>query len=165
MTLTPKHPGTDINCRCYNHHTDPLFIKLTTDYPGDWIPHKQGYHVKWGKVSAYVYRTGSDNEVCVEMMLGKERYKRTANDLRYLDEAFDLCVDAVEYDTKMWHDDWISKLKVFKDCPDKLRSFFDVTVQEYAQSLDDEIKALKEQLKIEQANLRKLNKLRGVLGL
>ena len=30
---TPKHPGADINCRSYNHHTDPLFIKLTTDYP------------------------------------------------------------------------------------------------------------------------------------
>ena len=158
-------PGTNINCRCYDHHTDPLFIKLTTDYPGDWTPYKQGYRVKWGKVSTYVYRTGLDNEVCVEMMLGKERYKRTANDLRYLDDTFDSCVDAVEYDTKMWHDDWISKLKVFKDCPAKVRSFFDVTVQGYAESLDEEIKALKEQLKIEQANLRKLNKLRGVLGL
>lgn len=158
-------PGTDINCRCYDHHTDPLFIKLTTDYPGDWTPYKQGYRVKWGKVSAYVYRTGSDEEVCVEMVCLKETYERKANKLWYIDDAFESCVEAIEYCLKAWHDDWLAKLIVFKDCPTKIREYLILTVNDQVDDAKQSIDALKEQLKEEQKNLRKANKLKKELGL
>jgi len=165
-TMTPQHPGTDINCRCYYHHNDPLFIKLTTDYPGDWNPYKQGYRVKWGKVTAYVYQTGSgDEEICIEMVCLKEEYQRKANSLVYLDDAFESCLDTIEYCLKSWHDNWTSKLIVFKDCPPKIRSFFSPVVVDYIESSQDTIKDLKNQLKDEQKTLRQLNKLKGVLGL
>jgi len=162
---TPQHPGTDINCRCYDHHTDPLFIKLTTDYPGDWTTHKQGYRVKWGKVTAYVYRTGSEEEICVEMVCLKEKYERKANKLWYVDDAFEECVDTIDYCLRAWHDDWLSKLIVFKDCPPKIKECLSPVVVDYIESSQDTIKDLKEQLKAEQQTLRQLNKLKGVLGL
>lgn len=162
-TMTP--PGTDINCRCYDHHTDPLFIKLTTDYPGDWTPYKQGYRVKWGKVTAYVYRTGSDEEVCVEMVCLKETYHRKANSLVYLDDAFESCVEAIEYHIQSWHGDGLSKLSAFKDCPTKIREYLILTVNDQVDDAKRSIIALKEQLKEEQKNLRKANKLKKELGL
>lgn len=158
-------PGTDINCRCYDFNQDPLFIKLTTDYTGDWTPHKHGYRVKWGKVTAYVYRTGSDEEVCVEMAVGKADCARKANSLVYLDDAFESCLDSIEYHMQTFNDNWTSKLIVFKDCPPKIRSFFSPVVLDYIGSSQDTIKDLKSQLKAEQKNLRQLNKLKGVLGL
>jgi len=165
MNLYPKHPNQNINCCCYNHHTDPLFIKLTTDYPGDWTPYKQGYRVKWGKVTAYVYHTGSDEEICVEMVCLKEEYQRKANSLIYIDDAFESCLDTIEYHMQTFNDNWTSKLFVFKDCPPKIRSFFSPVVVDYIESSQDTIKDLKEQLKAEQQTLRQLNKLKGVLGL
>lgn len=163
--MTTPHPNQDINCRCYNHHTDPLFIKLTTDYPGDWTPHKQGYRVKWEKVTAYVYRTGSDEEVCVEMVCLKEKYERKANSLVYIDDAFESCVEAIEYCLKAWYDDWLSKLSAFKDCPTKVHEYLILTVNDQIEDTQQSINALKEQLKEEQKNLRKANKLKKELGL
>lgn len=164
--MTIPHPGTDINCRCYDHHTDPLFIKLTTDYPGDWIPHKQGYRVKWGKVTAHVYRTGSDEEICVEMTVNREVFERKANSISYLEtDGFDSCLDAIEYCLQLWRDDGIAQLFMFKDCPEKIKDFFDLTVKKELEDSQDTITQLKEQLKAEQRTLRQLNKLKGVLGL
>ena len=158
-------PGTNINCRCYLHYNDPLFIKLTTDYPGGWTPYKQGYRVKWGKVTAYVYQTGSDEEICVEMVCLKEKYERKANSLTYLDDALESCVETIKYCLKLWYDDWLSRLSVFKACPIKIREYFALTLKEQIEDTQQSIDALKEQLKIEQTNLRQANKLKGVLGL
>ncbi len=158
-------PGTDINCRCYLHYNDPLFIKLTTDYPGDWTPYKQGYRVKWGKVTAYVYQTGSDEEVCVDMKVLDADCARKANSLTYLDDAFESCVESIEYHMKTWYDDWLSRLSVFKACPVKIREYFALTVNDQIEDAQQSIDALKEQLKIEQTNLRKANKLKKELGL
>ena len=162
---TMTKPGTNINCRCYLHYNDPLFIKLTTDYPGDWTPYKQGYRVKWGKVTAYVYQTGSDEEVCVEMICLKEKYEQKANSLVYLDDAFESCVDTINYCFRAWYNDWLSKLIVFKDCPLKIKECLSPGILDYIESSQDTIKDLKEQLKAEQRTLRQLNKLKGVLGL
>lgn len=164
MTI-PQHPGTNINCRCYDHHTDPLFIKLTTDYPGDWTQHKQGYRVKWGKVTAYVYRTGSDEEVCVEMVCFKQKYERKANSLTYLDDAFESCVEAIECCLQFQHNDWWSKLSVFKNCPIKIRECLISTINDQVDDSRQLISAYREQLKHEQTSLRKSNKLKKELGL
>jgi len=163
--VTTHHPGHTINCRCDDFNQDPLFIKLTTDYPGDWTPHKQGYHVKWGKVTAYVYRTGSDEEICVDMTVGKADCSRKANSLVYIDDAFESCLDVIEHHIQTWNDNWTSKLIVFKNCPLKIRSFFSPVVVDHIESSQDTIKDLNEQLKAEQKTLRQLNKLKGVLGL
>lgn len=162
---TPKHPGTNFNSRFYDHHTDPLFIKLTTDYPGDWTPHKQGYRVKWGTVTVYVYRTGSGEEVCVEMVCLKEEYEQKANSLIYINDAFESCVDTIDYCLRAWHDDWLSKLLVFKDCPPKIKECLSPGILDYIESSQDTISDLKQQLKAEQRTIRQLNKLKGVLGL
>lgn len=165
MKMTTHHPNQDINCRCYLHYNDPLFIKLTTDYPGDWTPYKQGYRVKWGKVTAYVYRTGSDEEVCVEMVCFKEKYERKANSHVYLDEAFEECVDTIDYCLRAWHDDWLSKLIVFKDCPPKIKECLSSGIFNYIESSQNMVSGLKNQLKQEQKTLRQLNKLKKELGL
>ncbi len=158
-------PGTDINCRCVSG-IDPLWEYLTTDYPGDWTPHKQGYRVKWGKVTAYVYRTGSGEEICVEMTVNREVFERKANSITYLEtDGFDSCLEPIEYYFQTWHDDWIAQLFMFKDCPPKIKDFFDLTVKKELDDSQDTITQLKEQLKTEQKNLRQLNKLKGVLGL
>ena len=164
MTKTP-HPGLNINYRCYDFNQDPLFIKLTTDYPGDWTPHKHGYRVKWGKVTAYVYRTGSDEEICVDMTVGKADCARKANSLIDIDYPFESCVEAIQYHIQSWHQDWIVGLRVFKDCPPKIRSCLSPLVLDYTQSTQDEVNNLKKLLKAEQKTLRQLNKLKGVLGL
>jgi len=158
-------PGHDINCRCDYPTFHPLFIKLTTDYPGDWIPYKQGYRVKWGKVAAYVYRTELDEEVCVEMVCLKEKYERKANSLIYINDAFEECVDTINYCLRAWHDDWLSKLIVFKDCPPKIKECLSPGILDYIESSQHTITQLKEQLKAEQKTLRQLDKLKGVLGL
>ena len=158
-------PATDINCRCYDFNQDPLFIKLTTDYPGDWTQHKHGYRVKWGKVTAYVYRTGSGEEVCVDMKAGGVDCSRKANDPRFVDDPFHSCLDEIEYQIQSWNDPWISQLSVFKNCPPKIRSYFTLTVSEAEDDAIQSIEDLKSQLKAEQKTLRQLNKLKGVLGL
>jgi hypothetical protein len=163
--MTTPHPGYPINYRCYDFNQDPLFIKLTTDYPGDWTPHKQGYRVKWGKVTAYVYRTGSDEEICVEMVCLKDKYKRKANSRIYLNDAFKSCVDSIDYCLKACHDDWLSKLTVLKDCPPKIKECLSPGIIDYIEWSQDTIAQLKEQLKAEQKTIRQLNKLKGVLGL
>ena len=108
-------PGTNINCRCYLHC--PLFIKLTTDYPGDWTQHKTRLPRQVGKVTAYVYQTGSDRRDCVRWSVSKKCER--ANSLTYLDDALESCVETIKYCLKLWYDDLVVSTVCVQVVPDQ----------------------------------------------
>ncbi len=102
----------------------------------------------------------------MEMKVGKADCARKANSITHIEyDGFDSCLDAIEYYFQTWHNDWLAQLFVFKDCPEKIKDFFRVTVNKEISESQSNIDDLKSQLKGEQKQLRKANKLKGVLGL